>query len=150
MVTTATSTAGAPTARGPYGPWVVTFVVALATFMEVLDITIVAVALPDIAGNLGATVEESTWILTGYLVANAIMLPMSGWLATVIGRKRFYLICVVAFSASSLLCGLATSLNMLILFRVIQGLSGAGMVPISQAILADSFPPEKRAMAFAM
>lgn len=142
--------ASTPTARGAQGPWTVTSIIALATFMEVLDITIVAVALPAIAGNLGATVEESTWVLTSYLVANAIMLPMSGWLATVVGRKRFYLICVAAFGVSSLFCGLATSLPMLVFFRVLQGLSGAGMVPVSQAILADSFPPEKRGMAFAM
>lgn len=144
------TSSGAPTARGPYGPWLVTFIVALATFMEVLDITIAAVALPSIAGNLGASVQESTWVLTGYLVANAIMLPMSGWLATVIGRKRFYLICVAGFGISSLLCGVAPSLETLIVFRIIQGLSGAGMVPISQAIMADTFPPEKRGMAFAV
>lgn len=141
---------GAPTARGPYGPWLVTCIVALATFMEVLDITIAAVALPAIAGNLGVSVEESTWVLTGYLVANAIMLPMSGWMATLVGRKRFYMICVGAFTVSSLLCGFAPNIEALIVFRIIQGLSGAGMVPISQAIMADTFPPEKRGMAFAV
>jgi len=142
--------AGAPTARGSYGPWLITAVVALATFMEVLDITIVGVALPNIAGNLGATVEESTWVLTGYLVANAIMLPLSGWLATALGRKRFYMACLAAFTVSSLACGMSESLGALVLFRVLQGLSGAGMVPIAQAILADSFPPEKRGQGFSV
>lgn len=146
----AQTTTGAPTARGPHSPWLVTAIVALATFMEVLDITIAAVALPAMAGNLGVSVEESTWVLTSYLVANAIMLPMSGWLATMIGRKKFYMICIGAFTISSLLCGLSPNLEMLIVFRVLQGLSGAGMVPISQAIMADTFPPEKRGMAFAL
>lgn len=116
--------------------------------MEVLDITIAAVALPEIAGSLNATIEESTWVLTGYLVATAVVLPMSGWLATAIGRKRFYMGCIAGFTLSSLACGFAPSLEALIFFRILQGVAGAGMVPMSQAILADSFPPEKRSQAF--
>jgi len=145
-----TAGAGAPTARGPYSPWLITAVVALAVFMEVLDITIVGVALPNIAGNLSASIEESTWVLTSYLVANAIMLPLSGWLATALGRKRFYMGCVAAFTVSSLACGMSGTLGVLVGFRVLQGLSGAGMVPMAQAILADSFPPEKRGQAFSV
>jgi DHA2 family multidrug resistance protein len=124
--------------------------VTLATFMEVLDTSIANVALPHIAGNLGATADESTWVLTSYLVSNAIILPMSGWLATRMGRKRFYMTCVVLFTVSSMLCGLATSLPMLILFRVMQGLGGGGLGPSEQAILADTFTPEQRNMGFAI
>lgn len=144
----AAAAAGAPTANGPYGPWLIAAVVGAGTFMEVLDITIAAVALPEIAGGLSATIEEATWVLTGYLVATAIVLPMSGWLATAIGRKRFYMWCIAGFTVCSLGCGVAPNLEMLILFRVLQGVAGAGMVPMSQAILADSFPPEKRSKAF--
>ena len=104
-----------------FNPWVVAMTVTLATFMEVLDTSIANVALPHIAGNLGATADESTWVQTSYLVSNAIILPMSGWLSTRIGRKRFYMACVVLFTLSSMLCGLVTTLPMLILFRVMQG-----------------------------
>ena len=124
--------------------------VTLATFMEVLDTSIANVALPHIAGNLGATADESTWVQTSYLVSNAIILPMSGWLSTRIGRKRFYMACVVLFTLSSMLCGLATSLPMLIAFRVMQGLGGGGLGPSEQAILADTFTPEQRNMGFAI
>jgi len=124
--------------------------VTLATFMEVLDSSIANVALPHIAGSLGASYEEATWILTSYLVSSAIVLPISGWLSTVIGRKRFYMLCVALFTACSLLCGLATSLPLLVIARVLQGAGGGGLQPSEQAILADSFPPEKRGMAFAM
>ena len=133
-----------------FNPWVIAMTVTLATFMEVLDTSIANVALPHIAGNLGATADESTWVLTSYLVSNAIILPMSGWLSTRIGRKRFYMACVVLFTVSSMLCGLATSLPMLILFRVMQGLGGGGLGPSEQAILADTFTPEKRNMGFAI
>ncbi len=124
--------------------------VTLATFMEVLDSSIANVALPHIAGSLGASYEEATWVLTSYLVSSAIVLPISGWLSTVIGRKRFYMLCVALFTTCSLLCGIASSLPLLIIARVLQGAGGGGLQPSEQAILADSFPPEKRGMAFAM
>ena len=133
-----------------FNPWVIAMTVTLATFMEVLDTSIANVALPHIAGNLGATADESTWVQTSYLVSNAIILPMSGWLSTRIGRKRFYMTCVVLFTLSSMLCGLATTLPMLILFRVMQGLGGGGLGPSEQAILADTFTPEQRNMGFAI
>jgi MFS transporter, DHA2 family, multidrug resistance protein len=133
-----------------HNPWIVAITVTLATFMEVLDSSIANVALPHIAGSLGASNEEATWVLTSYLVSSAIVLPISGWLSTVIGRKRFYMSCVVLFTASSILCGLAPSLPLLILFRIMQGAGGGGLQPSEQAILADTFPVEKRGMAFAM
>ena len=136
--------------RPAFNPWVIAMTVTLATFMEVLDTSIANVALPHIAGNLGATADESTWVQTSYLVSNAIILPMSGWLSTQLGRKRFYMTCVVLFTISSMLCGLATSLPMLILFRVMQGLGGGGLGPSEQAILADTFTPEQRNMGFAI
>ncbi len=133
-----------------YNPWLIAIVVALAAFMEVLDTSIANVALPHIAGNLGASNDESTWVLTSYLVSNAIVLPISGWLATLFGRKRFFLLCIVIFTLSSLLCGAAPSLGTLILFRVLQGAGGGGLQPMAQAILADTFPPQKRGLAFAL
>ena len=133
-----------------YNPWLIAITVTLATFMEVLDSSIANVALPHIAGGLGAGQDESTWVLTSYLVSNAVVLPASAWLATVFGRKRFYMICVALFTASSVLCGIAPSLPLLIFFRVLQGAGGGGMGPSEQAILADTFPPAKRGMAFAM
>jgi DHA2 family multidrug resistance protein len=131
-------------------PWIVAGVVMLATFMEVLDTTVVNVCLPHIAGSLSATVDEATWALTSYLVSNAIILPMGGWFSMAIGRKRFYMICVALFTVSSALCGLAPSLGLLILFRIMQGLGGGALQPISQAILVESFPIEKRGMAMAI
>ncbi|MGC1780960.1 MAG: DHA2 family efflux MFS transporter permease subunit [Acidobacteriaceae bacterium] len=133
-----------------FNPWVITFTVTLATFMEALDSSIANVALPHIAGSLGASFDEATWILTSYLVSNAIVLPISGWISNRIGRKRFYMTCVALFTISSFLCGLATSLPMLIFFRVIQGVGGGGLQPSERAILADTFAPEKRSMAFSM
>ena len=133
-----------------HNPWVVALTVTLATFMEVLDSSIANVSLPHIAGSLGASYEESTWVLTSYLVSSAIVLPVSGWLSTVFGRKRFYMTCVAMFTVCSLFCGLATSLPMLIVARVLQGCGGGGLQPSEQAILADTFPPEKRGMAFSM
>ncbi len=136
---------------GPkHNPWAIAMVVTMATFMEVLDTSIANVALPHIAGNLSAGVDESTWVLSSYLVANAVVLPISAWLATRFGRKRFYMSCVVLFGVSSLLCGLAPNLSVLVFFRVIQGLGGGGLAPSEQAILADTFPPQKRGMAFAV
>ncbi|MGC9291856.1 MAG: DHA2 family efflux MFS transporter permease subunit [Acidobacteriaceae bacterium] len=136
--------------RPSHNPWAIAMTVTLATFMEVLDTSIATVALPHIAGGLGASQDEATWVLTSYLVSNAIILPASAYLTTFIGRKKFYMICVVIFGISSMLCGLAPSLPMLILFRVLQGAGGGGLQPSSQAILADTFPPAKRGQAFAM
>jgi DHA2 family multidrug resistance protein len=133
-----------------YNPWLIAVVVALAAFMEVLDTSICNVALPHIAGNLGASQEESTWVLTTYLVANAVVLPIIGWISNFLGRKRFYMICIVIFTASSLLCGMAPSLPILLLARLIQGAGGGGLQPMSQAIMVDSFPPRLRGAAFAL
>jgi DHA2 family multidrug resistance protein len=137
-------------AAGNRNPWLIAVIVSIATFMLVLDTSIANVALLQIGGSLAASQEESTWIITTYLVANAIIVPVSGWLASVIGRKRFYMICVAGFTLASLLCGLAWSINSLIVFRVLQGLSGGGMAPSEQAILADTFRPDQRAQAFAL
>jgi len=131
-------------------PWLIAVVVTLATFMEVLDTSIANVSLPHIAGGLSAGVDESTWIITSYLVSNAIVLPMSGWFSSLIGRKRFYMLCVTLFTVSSFLCGLAPSLGALIAFRILQGIGGGGLQPSEQSILADTFAPAQRGMAFAM
>src|SRR5947199_10575878 len=135
---------------GTINPWVIAITVTLATFMEVLDTSIANVALPHIAGNLSAGSDESTWVLTSYLVSNAIVLPLSGWFSGVIGRKRFYMTCVAIFTVSSFLCGLAPSLGVLVIFRILQGVGGGGLQPSEQAILNDTFPLEKRGMAFAV
>ena len=135
---------------GGINPWVIALTVTMATFMEVLDTSIANVSLPHIAGNLSVSQDESTWVLTSYLVSNAIVLPVSGWFATRFGRKRFYMACVGLFTVSSFLCGLAPNLGMLVFFRVLQGLGGGGLGPSEQAILADTFPPAKRGMAFAV
>jgi MFS transporter, DHA2 family, multidrug resistance protein len=131
-------------------PWLIAIVVSLAAFMEVLDTSIANVALPHIAGNLGASNDQSTWVLTSYLVANAIVLPISGWLVTVFGRKRFFMTCLGIFTVSSLLCGIAPSLGLLLFFRILQGAGGGGLQPMVQAILSDTFPPEKRGLAFSL
>jgi DHA2 family multidrug resistance protein len=138
------------TPEGNINPWVIAVTVTLATFMEVLDTSIANVALPHISGNLSAGADESTWVLTSYLVSNAIVLPLSGWLSSLIGRKRFYMSCVALFTVSSFLCGLAPSLGVLVLFRIMQGVGGGGLQPSEQAILNDTFPLEKRGMAFAV
>src|SRR5665213_224126 len=149
-----TALAAAPALRNEskpaVNPWLIAITVTLATFMEVLDTSIANVALPHIAGSLSATIDEVTWVLTSYLVANAIVLPLSAWLSDMIGRKRFYMICVGIFTASSFLCGLAPNLGMLVFFRILQGIGGGGLQPSEQAILADTFPPAKRGMAFAV
>jgi MFS transporter, DHA2 family, multidrug resistance protein len=153
MTTDTLTAAGRPAAGAgemQLSPWLISMIVVLATFMEVLDTSIANVSLPHIAGSLSATNDESTWVLTSYLVANAIVLPLSGWFSNVFGRKRFYMTCVVLFTASSFLCGLAPSLPLLIFFRVLQGLGGGGLQPSAQAILADAFPPEKRGMGFSV
>ena len=133
-----------------HSPWLIALVVTLATFMEVLDTSVANVSLPHIAGNLSAGLDESTWVLTSYLVANAVVLPLSGWFSDRIGRKRFYMSCVTLFTISSLLCGLAPSLGWLVFFRILQGIGGGGLQPSEQSILADTFPPAKRGMAFAV
>ena len=130
-------------------PWIVTIAVMLATFMEVLDTTVVNVSVPHMAGNMGATYEEGTWVVTSYLVSNAIILPMAGWLAMRFGRRRMLMLCVTGFTISSLLCGMATSLESLIFFRVLQGLSGGGLQPLSQSVLLETFPPKKHGTAMA-
>jgi DHA2 family multidrug resistance protein len=137
-------------AAGGRNPWIIAIVVSMATFMEVLDTTIANVSLRHIAGSLAASQDESTWILTSYLISNAIILPASGWLAQLIGRKRFYMICVGTFTASSFLCAFAPNLSLMIIFRILQGLGGGGLAPTEQSIFADTFPPEKRSLAFAV
>jgi DHA2 family multidrug resistance protein len=130
-------------------PWIVTAAVMLATFMEILDTTVVNVSVPHMAGNLGATVEEGTWVVTSYLVSNAIILPMSGWLANRIGRRNMLLACLTGFTFTSVLCGMATSLDWLIFFRVLQGLTGGGLQPLAQAVLLETFPPKQHGTAMA-
>jgi MFS transporter, DHA2 family, multidrug resistance protein len=141
--------AGGGTTAPGVQPWLVAPTVGLAAFMEVLDISIANVALQHIAGSMAASADESTWVLTSYLVTNAIVLPMSGWLASTIGRKRYFLGCILGFSVTSLLCGIAPNLGILIVARGLQGITGGGLQPNAQAILADTFPPEKRGLAFA-
>jgi DHA2 family multidrug resistance protein len=131
-------------------PFLISTAVSLAAFMEILDTTIVTVALSHIAGSLGSGTDESTWVLTSYLVSNGIILPLSGWLAAFMGRKRFFIFCILGFTGASFLCGIATSLPMLIICRLLQGLAGGGLQPSQQAIIKDSFPPEKLGMAFAI
>src|SRR3984893_17309714 len=131
-------------------PWLIAIVVALASLMEVLDTTIANVALPYIAGGMGVSEDEASWVVTTYLVSNAIILTASSFLARMLGRKAFFLICLGAFTLSSLLCGFAPNLNALLLCRLLQGFAGGGMVPVAQSILADSFPPPKRGQAFAV
>lgn len=134
----------------PSKPFLVSIVVSLAAFMEVLDTTIANVALSQIAGSIGASSEESTWVLTSYLVANGIVLPLSGWLSGLMGRKAFFITCILGFTFTSFMCGIATSLPMLIVFRLLQGIAGGGLQPTQQAIIKDSFPAEKLGMAFAI
>jgi DHA2 family multidrug resistance protein len=150
MSTAASLTADRDIWRPKFNPWLIAVVVAMAAFMEVLDTSIANVALPYMAGNLGASNDQSTWVLTSYLVSNAIVLPISGWLAGAIGRKRFFTICLFIFTVSSLLCGIAPSLGLLLFFRVLQGAGGGGLQPMAQAILADTFPPQQRGLAFAL
>jgi len=150
MSTAALTLNGADEWRPAVNPWIIAIAVTLATFMEVLDTSIANVALPHIAGSLSAGQDESTWVLTSYLVSNAIVLPLSGWLSSIVGRKRFYMGCVLLFTVSSFLCGFAPNLPALIIFRILQGAGGGGLQPSEQAILADTFPPAKRGMAFAV
>src|SRR5246127_1929703 len=128
-----------PDQRVGINPWFIAITVTLATFMELLDTAIANVALPHIAGGLAVSYDESTWVLTSYLVANAVVLPLSAWLSRVFGRKRYYMACVVLFSISSFLCGIAPSLGLLIFFRILQGVGGGGLGPLEQAILGGKF-----------
>src|SRR5271156_2871706 len=138
------------TARPLINPWVVALTVTLATFMELLDTSIANVSLPYIAGGLGRSFDEVTWILTTYLVANAVVLPMSAWLSRVFGRKNYYMACVALFTLTSLFCGIAPTLNVMLIARVLQGIGGGGLAPVEQAILVDTFPAAQRASAFAL
>jgi len=131
-------------------PWLIAATVALAAFMEVLDTSIANVALPHIAGNLGASTDQGTWVLTSYLVANAIILPVGGWASSVIGRRNFFMLCIIIFTVASFLCGIAPSLPILLICRVFQGIGGGGLQPMAQAIMADSFEEKKRGQAFAL
>ena len=133
-----------------HNPWLIAITVSMATFMEVLDSSVANVALPHIAGTFGASQDESTWVLTSYLVSNAVVLPVAAYMSTLIGRKRFYMTCVALFGLSSLLCGLAPTLPLLLFFRVLQGVGGGGLGPSEQSILADTFEPRKRSQAFAL
>jgi Major Facilitator Superfamily len=144
MNTRAATEAGAPAATVSPDQWLIAIVVALATFMEVLDTTIANVALPYMAGGLGVSTDEASWVVTTYLVSNAVIITATSFLAKRFGRKAFFLTCLGLFTTSSVACGLVTNLPSLLLFRVLQGLAGGGMVPVSQSILADSFPPAKR------
>jgi len=148
--TASISAAHAVTDRPAINPWIIAVTVTLATFMELLDTAIANVALPHIAGGLAVSYDESTWVLTSYLVSNAVVLPLSAWFSRVFGRKRYYMLCVLLFTLSSVLCGLAPSLGLLIFFRVLQGIGGGGLAPVEQAILVDTFPPQKRPAAFAL
>jgi DHA2 family multidrug resistance protein len=141
---------GGQSAGKQTNPWLIAPVVAIAAFMEVLDISVANVALPHIAGDLSASQDESTWTLTSYLVTNAIVMPISGWLSERFGRKRFFLTCIAGFTIASFLCGLSVDLGMLVVLRAIQGAAGGGLQPTGQAILTDAFPPEKRGMATAI
>ena len=146
----ATGALAPPAARPAVSPWLIALTVTIATFMEVLDTSIANVALPHIAGNLGASLDDANWVLTGYLVANAMIIPLSSWLSTALGRKRYYIGCVALFTITSALCGLATSLPMLIVWRIVQGIAGGGLQPVSQAILLDTFPPARRTAGMAV
>ena len=149
-----TTEQSSPQAHGDWkpiaNPWLIAATVALAAFMEVLDTSIANVALPHIAGNLGASTDQGTWVLTSYLVSNAIILPVGGWASSVIGRRNFFMLCIVIFTVSSFLCGIAPSLPILLLCRVFQGIGGGGLQPMAQAIMADSFEEKKRGQAFAL
>ncbi|MBV9488471.1 MAG: DHA2 family efflux MFS transporter permease subunit, partial [Verrucomicrobia bacterium] len=131
-------------------PWWIGLTLTIATFMELLDTSIANVALPHIAGGLGTSLDEASWVLTSYLVANAVVLPLSAWLSRTFGRKNYYMACVALFTLSSFLCGMAPSLGVLIFFRVLQGVAGGGLAPSEQAMLVDTFPPAKRAAAFGL
>src|SRR6476619_3131670 len=133
-----------------FNPWLIAVSVMLATVMEVLDTSVANVALPHIAGNLSATTEEATWVLTSYLISNAIILPATSWISTYVGRKRFLIICIIIFTLASALCGAAPNLSTLIIARILQGMGGGALQPIAQSVLLESFPPAKRGAAMAV
>ncbi|KQM63633.1 disulfide bond formation protein DsbA [Sphingomonas sp. Leaf17] len=139
----------ARSAAGRYSPWLIVSIISIPTFMEVLDTSIANVSLDHIAGGLAITTDQATWVLTSYLVANAIIIPISGWLSDAIGRKRYFLFSIALFTLASLLCGIAPNLTTLVIARVLQGIGGGGLAPVEQSILADTFPPKQRGMAFA-
>src|ERR1700751_3953270 len=149
-----TRTSQVALSRAPSGaavnPWLIAILVAIASFMEVLDTTVANVLLQYIAGGMGVSEDEASWVVTTYLVANAVSLTASSFLTQRLGRRTFFLICLALFTASSVLCAYAWNLQAMLLFRIVQGLGGGGMVPVAQSILADSFPPEKRGQAFAL
>jgi DHA2 family multidrug resistance protein len=134
---------------GPYSPWLLVGIISIPTFMEVLDTSIANVSLDHIAGGLSITTDQATWVLTSYLVANAIVIPISGWLSDAIGRKRYFMISIALFTLSSLMCGLSPNLSTLVIARIFQGIGGGGLAPVEQSMLADTFPPRQRGMAFA-
>jgi DHA2 family multidrug resistance protein len=140
----------APSQPPAVNKWLITIAVMAGTFMEIIDTTVVNVALPHMAGSLSAGVDEATWVLTSYLISNAIILPITGWLSALFGRKRFLMICLVLFTVSSVLCGFSPNLGSLIVFRVFQGIGGGALQPISQAILLETFPVQERGMAMAI
>ena len=140
----------ARSAAGGRNPWIIATVISIATFMEVLDTSIANVALDHIAGGLAVSYDEATWVLTSYLVANAIVIPASSWLANALGRKTYYILSVLVFTIASFLCGIAPNLTFLIFARILQGAAGGGLQPSSQSMLVDSFPPEKRGAAFTL
>src|SRR6266850_899770 len=151
MANASTSNPGAAETRWQpsHNPWLIAVAVMAATFMEILDTSVANVALPHIAGNLSSTTEESTWVLTSYLVSNAIILPMTGWLGIYFGRKRLLIMCITLFTIASIFCGMAPNLPFLIIARILQGVGGGALVPVSQAVLLESFPLEKRGVAMA-
>jgi MFS transporter, DHA2 family, multidrug resistance protein len=136
-------------AAGSLNPWLVVAIISIPTFMEVLDTSIANVSLEYIAGGLSVSNDQATWVLTSYLVANAVVIPLSGWLSDAIGRKRYFLISIALFTLSSFLCGISPNLSTLVVARLFQGIGGGGLAPIEQSILADTFPPAQRGMAFA-
>ena len=136
-------------AAGPYSPWLIVAIISLPTFMEVLDTSVANVSLANIAGGLSVSTDQATWVLTSYLVANAVIIPISGWLSDAIGRKRYFLISIALFTLASLMCGISPNLQTLIVARILQGIGGGGLAPVEQSILADTFPPRQRGMAFA-
>ncbi len=135
--------------RAGRNPWTIIGVISIATFMVVLDTSIANVALAHIAGGLSASYDEATWVITSFLISNAIVIPVSGWLADVLGRKRYYMMSVALFTFSSLMCGLAPNLGFLVVARILQGIGGGGLAPVEQSMMVDTFPPAKRGAAFA-
>ena len=148
--TVSAPTLAAPASKRALNPWIIALAVVVPTFMEVLDTTIANVALRYIAGGLSATVSDGEWVITSYLASNAIILPLTGWISARLGRRNYFLLSIAVFTLASALCGMATSLGQLILFRVLQGLAGGGLQPSSQGVLLDAFPQEKQGSAMTL